>query len=85
MSCRRADLASNELRSSARNTRTRRTIVNTIRAVAAQSLGGEINEDFAEGKAHPFEIAERGAMISEGKDLRKAPQFGRFMGRRRFC
>src|SRR6266436_2710306 len=41
MSCRRADLASNEFQHTARTARTRRTIVNTIRAAATQSLGGE--------------------------------------------
>src|SRR6266404_4651550 len=44
MSCRRADLASNEFQHTARTARTRRTIVNTIRAAATQSLGGEFCE-----------------------------------------
>src|SRR5467141_1338157 len=82
MSCRRADAASNELRHTARNARARRTIVDTIRALAAQSLRGEFSEILWKDSARKFEIAGMRCEHWCGKDLRKAQRFECFPSRK---
>src|SRR5882724_486884 len=76
MSCRRADAASNELPHNARTACTRGTIVNTIRALAAQSLGGNFCR--IPGIAEPENLRLKNAAYAfSGARAREKPSYSR--------